>query len=259
LYKFAENNTDCSLPVTDELNADEIIKLKKLIAEIPSSLAFIKCNPDMLHTCGYVAESSFAEICEIVGYNGIIFDRLKKRHAAARSANMGVYEIEKEIGSQFPIETARETMSKIVNALYYFCVENVHSMAKDICIDRYGCLRMTVQWVSDSEDLKYVYYFEPPYKEPSPPTIDVLMKNLNIVTNSRNGIKLLDNIDNKEGTALICSKIGFFDVDSIKSSTDIVDVNGVKRSVFVIDSISFSTNDIIHILDYHDKFCIESM
>ena len=199
LHKFAENATDYTLPVTDELNDDEMIKLKKLVAEIPSSLAFIKESPDMLQTCGFVAESSFAEIEEIIAFDGVISKRVKERHAKERTANMNIHDIENEIGSNFPVEIARDIMEKINATMSYFCVANLHATTRNLMIDEWGNLKLDIRISQRSEDLHYVWYFdEGKYNEPSVPERSLIEDVFDVVENRNGGLRLKDTENNRD-------------------------------------------------------------
>lgn len=261
LYKFTENPVDYTLPKTDELNEDEIIKMKKLVNEIPSSLAFIKESPDMLQTCGFVAESSFAEIEEICGYEGVIFKRVRERHAKERASNMSIHEIEKEIGSQFPAEIARNVMGKIAATMAYFCIENLHATTRDLVIDEWGNIRMNIKINQRSEDLRYCYYFDDTkYNEPTVPEFELIDDVFDVVKNRNGGIRLKDNENNRDLIAKFVKSTMGFEIDSISVVRDNCYVTRTRygqeettlENVFVIDQVSISTDNIEGVLHQRD-------
>jgi hypothetical protein len=260
LHKFTENPVDYTLPKTNELNDDEMLQMKKLIGETLFSLAFIHGNPDMLQTCARVAESSFSQIEEIVGYEGSILKRIRERYAKERSANMSIREIEKEIGSKFPVEIVRDVMEKVSATLAYFCVANLHSVARNISIDQWGILRMDVKWCSNGDDMRYVYYFGDKYNEPEIPSDDLVREVFDIVDSRNMGIRLIDNEVNKSTIEKFLKSACDFDVDSIAVVRDDCYVqssvvgNNEKHldSVFVIDQVSVSTDNVVGILRQHE-------
>ena len=261
LAKFTEAQVDYTLPVTDELNDDEMIKLKKLMSEIPSSLSFIKESPDMLQTCGYVAESSFAEICDIVGFDGIVSKRVRERHAKERAANMNIHEIEKEIGNKFPAEIARGIMEKISATVAYFCVENLHGTARNLMIDEWGTIRTDIKINQRSSDLRYTYYFDDTkYNEPNIPDWELIESVFEVVKNRNDGIRLMDTENNRKTIMKFVKDIMGFEVDSISIVRDDCYVTKTRygeavtnlENIFVIDQISVSVDHIDGILRQHD-------
>ena len=260
LHKFSENPIDYSLPITEDLNDDEMIKLKKLVSEIPSSLAFINKSPDMLQTCGFVAESSFAEIEGICAFEGKILKRVRERHAKERAANMNIHEIEKEIGSQFPIEIARDVMEKIAAAMAYFCVENLHATSRNLQIDQWGNVKMDIKINQRSEDLMYAYYWGDKYKEPHIPDMTLMEDVFDMVKNRNGGIRLIDNENNRNEIVKIVRSVCGLDVDSISIARDDCCITRTRydeeetclENIFVVDQISVSTDGIEGILKQHD-------
>lgn len=261
LYNFSENPIDYTLPKGEELNDDEMIRLKKLVSEIPSSLAFIKESPDMLQTCGFVAESSFSEIEEICEFNGTISKRVKERHAKERVTNMSIHEIEKEIGSQFPVEIARDTMEKIAATMAYFCVHNLHSTSRNLRVDQWGNAKMDIRINQRSEDLLYAYYWGDKHNEPECPSKDdIEAAYFDVVTNRNGGLRLKDNENNRDIISDFVKVCGF-DVDSISAIRDDCYITRTRygqeetelKNVFVIDTIFVSTDNIEKVLELHEK------
>ena len=261
LYKFTENPVDYSLPVTEELNDDEMIKLKKLIGEIPASLMFIDTNPDMLQTCGFVAESCFCEIEEIVGFEGSIFKRVKEKHAKERTANMNIREIEREIGSQFPVETARNVLEKISATMAYFCVENLHATIRNLMIDQWGNVKMDVKINQRGEDLEYAYYFDSAkYNEPHIPEMDLIEDVFDVMKSRNGGIRLKDTDNNRGLIAKFVNSVMGFEIDSISVIRDMCYTTKTAygeeitnlENIFVIDQIAISVDNIDGILRQHE-------
>jgi len=141
------------LPITDELNADECRKLRKNIAEIYSSLSFAEIDKSMVQTCGYLAESYFAEICEIVGYEGTIAKRVRQRYETERGKNMSIHEINKEMGKLFDSKGFGNAFEQIQNNLRYWAANELHSSACGIKIERYGDLSVEIKWAPSEDDL----------------------------------------------------------------------------------------------------------
>ena len=262
LHKFSENPVDYSMPITDELNDDEMIKLKKLVSEIPSSLAFIQESPDMVQTCGFVAESCFAEIEEICQFDGSIFKRVSERHAKERASNMSIRDIEKKIGEKFPADIARVTMEKLNATMSYFCVENLHAMSRNLMIDQWGNVKMDIKISQRDGDLRYVWFFdETKYNEPNIPDKDLIdAAYFDAVTNRNGGLRLIDNENNRNIIAEFVKSVCDFDVDSISAVRDQCYVTKTRygqeetrlESVFAIDSVSVSADNIDGILKQHD-------
>jgi hypothetical protein len=261
LRNFIESPVDYTLPVTEELNDDEMIKLKKLVNEIPSSLAFIKESPDMIQTCGFLAESCFAEIEEICGFDGNVFKRVKERHAKERAANMNIHDIEKEIGSQFPAEIARDVMNKLAATMAYFCVENLHATCSDLKITEWGTVSMGIRINQRSEDLRYCYYFDKDkYNEPTVPVFELMDDVFDVVNNRNGGIRLIDNENNRDTIASFAKSVCGLEIDSISVVRDDCYITRTRcgseetclKSIFVIDQITVSTDNIDGILRQHD-------
>jgi hypothetical protein len=256
LNLFTTMPSDYSMPVSDELNDDEFLKMKKLVGEIPFSLAGATANPDMLQECCFVAEISFSDLCETVGYQGDIYNRVKSRYAKEKAANMDIHEIEKEIGLQFPVEIARDTMEKIAATLAYFCVENLHATTNSLSIDEWGYLRLNIRICKRSDDLMYAYYFDDEkYNTPTIP--DALMNEVFDVANNRNGgMRIIDNEANRNLIAEFVRSVCKFDVDGMSIVRDDCYITSTKfgedttqlKSVFVIDEVSVVVDHIDGIL-----------
>ena len=261
IHKFSENPVDYTLPVTDELNDDEMIKLKKLVAEITSSLAFIKESPDMLQTCGFVAESSFSEVEEIVGFDGIISKRVKERHAKERAANMNIHEIEKEIGSNFPVEIARDVMKKIDATMDYFCVKNLHGIARNLQITQWGSAKMDIRIEQRDDELLYARCWFDGTQEPELTDMELMREVFDVVENRNKGIRLIDNEKNRKLIEEFLRDSAGCEIDSISVVRDNCFIEtttpyGTTRkleNVYVIDKISASTENIEKILELHEK------
>ena len=143
------------IEVTTELNADEIHKIRKNIAEIYSSLSFASQMPDMVQTCCYVAENCFAEICEIVGYEGSIFKKVEARYETERVLNGNIRNISQKIGENFPTDLAKSAYDTIRSNLMSWCVHKMHSTVRNVVIDQYGHVSAKIQWIQNNHDMMY--------------------------------------------------------------------------------------------------------
>ena len=254
---FVESKIDYSLPVTDELNDDEMTRLKKLVREIPSTLSFIKQSPDMLQTCACLAESYCSEIEEIVGYDGEVLRQVKSRHEKERTANIGIRDIEYTIGSNFPAEIAREIMEKLRVTMSYFCIENLQAMCMNFTMDRFGSIRMDVKFKPNTDDLRYIYYFdEDKYNEPSIPDATTVKSVFDVRTGRNGGMYFVDTEKNKELIARFLRIVCGFEIESfvVKKTLCRRLINGVDASesdceeLFIIEQATATVDHIEGIL-----------
>ena len=257
IEKFVENQTDYSMAKTDELNEDEIIEMRKHINELPPTLTMISAAPEMLQVCGSVAEYTFYDICEIVDFHGIIYSRVKARHAKERAMNMDIHDIENEIGKSFHPDKARDVIEKIVATLTNFGVENLHSTVRDISVNQWGMMTMKFVWKNDPDSFRYIYHLNNKYRKPVPPDMDLLDDVFDVCHDVDNHVYLLDNSATKETIIKMVESVVGLEVESINSCLRNCfitktrygeEVTELKR-VFVIESISVSSENVIGVLD----------
>lgn len=247
---FETQPTFQKIAVTDELNEDEIIKIRKNISEIISSLAFIKSDPKMLNTCSFIAESCFSEICECVGFEGKISTRCKERHAAERAANLGIREIEAQIGNEFPVDEFAKTITQLHVDICYYLAYNLHSVIRNFSIDQWGSGKFTMKWVTNEDE--FMYYLDaeefdngcfPDFKE-----YEELFK---ISDWEGVGKVLLDAGNNMEMVKDFIQTVPGMRVVSYKVKT--VGSKPYMNDLFVIDEVEVVIDDMTAMIQWYDK------
>lgn len=144
MEKFDIDSEKVQLFVSDELNDDETMKIKKLISEIESTISFNE--PTMIHTCGSIVESYFSEISEIIGYDGEIRKAVTDRHVSTRKINQEIRDIEESIGEMFPAKMAKDVVKEIYTKLYRMTVNKIGFSCHDFHIDKYGYVNVKLSF-----------------------------------------------------------------------------------------------------------------
>lgn len=140
-----DKETVC-LYVSEELNEDERLRIKKLVSEIESTISFNE--PSMINTCGTLVESYFAELCEIFGYDGEIRNIVDERHSKARKINMEIRNIEESIGEMFPAEKARDVLNSMYTKLSRMAVNQIGFSCHNFKMDKYGYVNVELSYCS---------------------------------------------------------------------------------------------------------------
>lgn len=235
--------TSVSFETTDELNPDEIAKLQKIIKEIPFSLAFIKESPDMVQTCGYVAESNFAELCTIVDFNGEVRKRVNARHAAERAKNMSIHEIENNLGANFDPTIAMDAFRKLRSGLSHMAIENLHASVRNLRIERYGSVNVTMKISRDSDDLRFMCYDDIDGERVKPMSRERITNTFETVPDYINNLVYIhDVVKNKEAIEKILSQIPGIEVQRFTSAR--------IAGYWYIESVDLVVNNIGAVIQY---------
>ena len=251
IVNFACDDVFDNLPTNEnELNADEFAQLKDLTSQIPMSLSQIhyyhqtmedNAYNNMVNTCGFVAESCFSQICEIVGYHGVIFQRIKNRFVKERSANMQIHELQKDIGAQFPVDMAKKTVSSLHKALNRFCSEKLHCVVRDFRIEKY-IGRATIKWITNDYDCGLDFYDD---------NGELTIPDLNhtpfkTVSDFRNDCSyLVDNAENEDYFLSVLSDLPGVYVESF--------IGSVHDGQFTLKEFSVVVNDIAQLIMYFNQ------
>ena len=150
LHNMDEDTSKISLAVSEELNADEIAGIKKLCSEMGFAESSVFClGKDMSSTCGSLIESYFSDICKIVGYSGVISQRVEARHKDSREKNQRIRDIENEIGTLVSPENIKGYLSDIQTRLNSMSAKNICFSARDFNVDRYGLVNVKFRYITN--------------------------------------------------------------------------------------------------------------
>lgn len=139
---FKEEKNETVYVITDQLNADEIENVKKLIKDLNSTIGYAN---QMVSTCGNLIESYFAEMCKIFDFDGQIRKTIEIRHQDARTKNNKIREIEASIGSAFPVEEVENGLKKVYNKLENFATSKIGFVCSNFKINQYGFIEASLR------------------------------------------------------------------------------------------------------------------
>lgn len=251
LCKFVETPKNFSEPITDMMNADEFAKMNKAIAEIYSSLAFSLESEEMLQTCCNVAENCFYDICEIAGYHGNIYSRVKSRHEDERKKNQTIYKLNDDMGSNFPVDVVEATMNKIVCNINRFCVENMQSVAHNIKIDQWGNLKADIKYIPRIEDMRYHLEYCRIIDENfhvDMPEIDSMQAVYDTIDDCAGSLYLKGTEKNFELITKFLNMIEGVHVDTIVTAC-----NKCNAYPFIIEGTKISISNVVGILNWYER------
>jgi hypothetical protein len=84
----------------DTLRKDKLIFLQTSINQLYSALATISDMPEMIHTCGYLIEHYFTDICRTLNIETKLREKVENYHKAEREKNNRIRKTEEELGKQ---------------------------------------------------------------------------------------------------------------------------------------------------------------
>ena len=231
----------------NEMTNDEYNLVGKLIRDIQHSLSMSKYDSSMTKTCCSVAESYFYQLCETVGFDGEISKTLRERYREERAANIRSREIDNEIGSNFPVETCADVMGKIKHNATKYCVENLHSVVRNLRISEIGVGYFDIDWVFDPED--FWCYMDADYLDSEFNVPDLLHGYddvFDLYRDVHGHVYLLDTENNRNYIVNFLRTVPGFFVESINMEYR-EDFGGIA----VVKGIKVKMNNVIGLLNYY--------
>lgn len=87
-------------PVTDEIiRKNTLLRLEKLIKELYHAIGSINSMPELTNTCGYIVESCFSEVCDLLGITTELANTYHERYMQVREINRAIHDKEKQLGN----------------------------------------------------------------------------------------------------------------------------------------------------------------
>lgn len=250
LEKWKVTSIEAPEPNTsNDMTTDEYNLVGKLIREIQHSLKMSTYDSGMFKTCCSVAESYFAQLCETVGFDGEISKTLRERYKEERAANLRSREIGNEIGSNFPVETCSEVMEKIKHNATKYCVENLHSVVRNLRISEIGVGYFEVDWIFDPED--FSCWMDIEYLDSNFDVPDLLHGYddvFNLYRDAYGHVYLLDTENNRNCIVKFLRAIPGLFVESIN-----IEYREDFGGIAVVKSINVKMNNVIGLLNHYDK------
>lgn len=156
---FEVDSENIVFEISETLNMDEKVKIKKLCSEI--RFAIDSMNEELLHTCGYLIESYLVDIFETFNYDSILITSYKKRNEEIRNKNLSIRERESALGEKMRPEKIHESIKEIKKILSNYLLTNLSFTTQDLKINKYGILSCTFRYVIDhtylsSRNKKYI-------------------------------------------------------------------------------------------------------
>lgn len=139
LYAYVIPNLKIAIDEETE-KKNKLIFLDKRIKELYHSIATTNSMPNMIQTCGYLAEHYLVDIYKTLGFNTPLCQKVENYHKEERLKNQRIREIEEKIG---------ETLSgtELIKLGKLFIARMGHKGLKELgfdishetsCIDSYG-------------------------------------------------------------------------------------------------------------------------
>jgi len=148
LENFCVDKDTIKLEISENLNADETRKLKKVSSEIPFAIS--NMQGELLHTCGSLVESYFSDMCKTLNFECELRTKHEKRHEAARNNNMLINSKELSIGEKIPVDAMHKGIKEAYELLEGYFANKTSFRISDLEAHRYGGLAFSLQYISTS-------------------------------------------------------------------------------------------------------------
>ena len=138
------------------ITAFEVKDIRKQLAELRDCVGCTSEGIVKSAIGGSVIEHCVSEISEILGYEGVIYKRVKARHAVERAKNEEIHEIERQIGERIQPETLKTLPEKLYTAMQYHILTKTSFDIRDFVITQYGTINFKLRWLA--EEPRYIFF-----------------------------------------------------------------------------------------------------
>ncbi|WP_141401043.1 hypothetical protein [Lacrimispora amygdalina] len=138
----------------DTQKKDKLIFLQTSINQIFSALTTISDMPEMIHTCGYLIEHYFADICRTLNVETKMREKVESYNKAEREKNNRIRKIENEIGKQLSGDEILNLANNYFNKIGFMTLKELgFNLSADSFISPYG-----TKLIFDAHSMDHMMY-----------------------------------------------------------------------------------------------------
>lgn len=141
-YTRQENLDQLNIPIltldktTEEEAENKRIYLTKRFKELYSAISTIQSMPNMIDTCGSLIEYYFDDICNCLGIETEISEKVKERHQNTRQINTQIHTLEEDIKNKIDYRDLSKIIKEYVKRLNTKLITEIGFSINDFKINK---------------------------------------------------------------------------------------------------------------------------